>query len=46
MKEAEEVEVNGLKEVEAVSMNFFFFFLSHSVSLSHGSDVANIYWLA
>ena len=25
---------------------FFFFFLSHSVSLSHGSDVANIYWLA
>ena len=26
MKEAEEVEVNGVKEVEAVSMNFFFFF--------------------
>ena len=43
MKEAEEVEVNGVKEVEAVSMNFF---LSHSVSLSHESDVANIYWLA
>ena len=45
MKEAEEVEVNGVKEVEAVSMNFFFFF-NHSVSLSHESDVANIYWLA
>ena len=28
MKEAEEVEVNGVKEVEAVSMNFFFFFKS------------------
>ena len=26
VKEAEEVEVNGVKEVEAVSMNFFFFF--------------------
>ena len=42
MKEAEEAEVNGVKEVEAMSENFFFF-LSHFVSLSDGPDVANVY---
>ena len=35
MNKAKEAEVNGVKEAEAVSVNFFFFG-SHSVSLEIG----------
>ena len=43
---AKEAEVNGMKEAEAVSMIFFFFFKVILFLLSYGPNMENIYWLA